>query len=88
MKRRFRQCVRGGWEVVEITRANLYKLFQEEDWGDERHYKEIRAWCDNTFPKDVWEGTFQPFNINSRGTKRFAFKHPKHATLFKLKWIA
>lgn len=87
MKRRFRYYARSGWEVVEVSRANLYKVFQEEDWGDEHHYKEIRTWCNDTFPKDSWEGTFQPYGSDTKGTKRFVFKHPKHATLFKLKWL-
>jgi hypothetical protein len=84
MKRRFRFYARKGWEVVEVSRANLYKWSEDDvDFGDTRHYKEIRTWCNDRFPKDSWEGTITHYN----GVKKFAFKNPKYATMFRLQWL-
>ncbi len=83
MKKRIRTLIRQyKWHVVELDRASLYKLFENTNtWGDEAHYKEIRAWCAKTFPKGSWEASFNP-NKN----KKFVFKEDKYVTLFKLKW--
>lgn len=84
MKKRIRQLVRkDNWQVVEVSRANLYKFFDNvEEWGNQAHYREIRSWCANTFPKGSWEASY------SHSTKKFVFKEDKHAMLFKLKWIS
>lgn len=83
MKKRIRKLIRqDNWQVVEIPRANLYKLFDNVDeWGNQKHYKEIRTWCANTFPKNSWEASL------GSNVKKFVFKEDKHAMLFKLKWI-
>lgn len=83
MKKRFRHYKRRGWEIVEIGRANLYKLYEDIDFGNHRHYVDMRTWCNDTFPKDSWEATIDR-TVN--GKKRFAFANPKYATLFRMKW--
>lgn len=84
MKKRFRYYARHGWDVVEVKRANLYKL-QEDDgeFGNRRHYDEMRLWCSKTFPKDSWQATI---DASYAGVKKFAFKEGKFATMFRLKW--
>ena len=84
MKKRFRHYARGGWTVVEVARANLYEWDGNgEGFGNERHYKEMRTWCNDRLPKDAWKATIYPTN----GVKKFAFQQPKHATMFRLKWL-
>lgn len=83
MKRRFRYYARQGWEVVEVNRANLYQWDGDgDDFGNDRHYKEMHSWCNNLLPQDAWTGTI----IHNSGIKKFAFKNPKYATMFRLKW--
>ena len=83
MKRRFRYYARQGWEVVKIDRANLYKWSESStDFGDDLHYKDMYRWCATHVPQDVWASTI----IVNNGVKKFAFKNPKYATLFRLQW--
>lgn len=83
MKRRFRYYARQGWEVVKVDRANLYKWSEGlTDFGDDLHYKEMHSWCAEHIPQDVWASTI---TVND-GIKKFAFKNPKYATLFRLQW--
>ncbi len=84
MKKRFRHYARHGWTLVEVGRANLYKLHEDDkEFGNGRHYIEMRSWCNNTFPKGSWEATLEkPYT----GKKKFVFKDPKYATLFRMKW--
>lgn len=84
MKKRFRFYARNGWEVVEVDRANLWQWDSDDKgFGNERHYKDMRSWCNQRLPKDSWEGTLGGAN----GVKKFAFRHPKHATMFRLQWL-
>ena len=83
MKKRFRYYARHGWDVVEVNRANLYKYKEDGEFGNKRHYVDMRTWCNDTFPKDSWEATL---DIGNRGIKKFAFKEGKFATMFRLKW--
>lgn len=83
MKRRFRYYARQGWEVVEVDRANLYDWSEDAvDFGNARHYKEMHNWCAKHVPQGVWASTI---TVND-GIKKFAFKNPKYATLFRLHW--
>jgi hypothetical protein len=95
MKKRFRKLVREGWHVVKLNRQNLWNYKQDssiyDDWGDEHHYRHIRSWCNNAFPKSEWEGRLLQNNqwSDSNGsviTKEFAFKNEKDKTMFILKW--
>lgn len=89
MKKRFRYFVRKGWKVVEVPRKNLYDYENDPvNFGNTKHYLEIRKWCDNMFPKDTWEGTLHSDNTMSHpGVKRFAFREHKYASMFILKWL-
>lgn len=83
MKTRIRKLIRQhNWQVVEVSRTNLYNLFESNggDWGDATHYKEVRTWCAKTFPKGSWEASL------GKNGKKFVFKEDKYAMLFKLKW--
>jgi hypothetical protein len=83
MKTRLRKLVRQyNWQVVEVSRTNLYNLFENNggEWGNMAQYKEVRAWCAKTFPKGSWEASL------GTHSKKFVFKEDKHAMLFKLKW--
>jgi hypothetical protein len=83
MKTRLRKLIRQhNWQVVEVSRTNMYKLFESTngDWGDFEHYKEVRSWCAKTFPKGSWEASL------GKNGKKFVFKEDKYAMLFKLKW--
>ena len=74
MKARIRTLVRSqGWTLVETRHVEF------------RTYREMRAWCKNTFPKDTWEGK-STSDIFSTGPKKFVFKRPSDATMFTLKW--
>lgn len=89
MKHRFRHYARNGWTVVEVPRANLYDVDKSEKFGNEKHYQDISNWCAKTLPQGTWVGTKHAFSGTDKpGTKRFAFKHPKYATLFTLKWLS
>ena len=84
MKKRFRHYARHGWDVVKIDRANLYKLYEDDgDFGNKRHYIDMRSWCNERFPKGSWEATL---DLSGRGLKKFAFKEGKFATMFRLTW--
>lgn len=83
MKKRFRYYSRQGWDVVEIGRANLYKLYEDELFGNQLHYRDMRTWCNDTFPKGTWEATI---DRSYEGKKKFVFKESKYATLFRMKW--
>lgn len=84
MKKRFRNYVRNGWDVVVVGRTNLYKLYEDDgEFGNHRHYKEMRTWCNDTFPKGSWQATL---DNGTSGLKKFAFKEGKFATMFRLKW--
>ncbi len=86
MKRRFRYFTRSGWYVAEVPRTNLY-MFGDEDWGNIRHYKEIREWCEQTFNPGTWESTLHGDSATIKpGVKRFAFQHETDRTMFLLKW--
>lgn len=90
MKFRFRNYVRQGWTVVEVPRQNLYDYNQhtQEEFGNRKHYQEICEWCAKNFSAGTWVATIHAFSGTDKpGTKRFAFKHPKHATLFTIKWL-
>jgi len=84
MKKRFRYYARNGWEVVEVDRANLYRWEDTgNSFGNDHHYNDMRTWCNQRLPKNVWEGTLG----GSSGVKKFAFKNPKHATMFRMQWL-
>jgi hypothetical protein len=83
MKKRFRYYARNGWDVVEVDRANLYKVYEDVFFGDDLHYRDMRTWCNDRLPKNSWEATRQP----NKGTKKFAFKNSKYATMFRLQWL-
>lgn len=95
MKHRFRNYMKKGWTVVEVNRKNLYgwnpsstTQSLDEKIGNQRHYLEMCRWCGDTFQEGTWAATMHAFNGNDRpGLKRFAFKNPKHATLFTIKWL-
>lgn len=90
MKFRFRNYVRQGWTVVEVPRQNLYEYdqYSQEDFGNRKHYQDICRWCAENFKDGSWVATIHAFSGTDRpGVKRFAFKHPKHATLFTIKWL-
>lgn len=90
MKHRFRNYVRQGWTVVEVPRQNLYdwdSQHTEAVFGNQKHYRDICAWCAKSFGDGAWVATMHPPNtLRETGVKRFAFKHPKHAMLFTIKW--
>ena len=87
MKRRFRNFLRSGWYEAEIPRANLYRWEDDPEWGNRRHYKEIREWCEQTFAPGPWESTLHGDTGTTRpGVKRFAFQHESDRTMFVLKW--
>lgn len=90
MKHRFRNYVRHGWTVVEVPRQNLYDYNQhtQEDFGNRKHYQEICKWCAKNFGDGSWVATIHAFSGTDKpGLKRFAFKSPKHAMLFTIKWL-
>ena len=82
--------MRQGWTVVKVPRKNLHGLgtATTEKIGNQKHYREICDWCGKNFGDGTWVATIHAFNGEDKpGTKRFAFKHPKHATLFTIKWL-
>jgi hypothetical protein len=84
MKRRFRYYFRQGWHSVKVERANLWNVQgTESDFGDQAHFDAMNAWCEKSFPKDAWVSRF----FNPMGGKEFAFKEPKYASWFRLKWL-
>lgn len=84
MKKRFRHYARNGWEVVEVSRANLYQWDGDgQGFGNDRHYQEMQEWCMNRLPKESWQSTL----LKSNGIKKFAFKAPRYATMFRLQWM-
>jgi hypothetical protein len=84
MKRRFRYYFRQGWHVIKVDRANVWNHDRDEaeDWGNLAQFKHINAWCEKTFPKDVWASRIS----GPDGSKEFAFLEEKHANWFRLKW--
>lgn len=95
MKHRFRNYMRLGWEVVEVPRRNLYGYtpysgysYTEEKLGNQKHYRELCEWCGKNFKQGTWTATIHAFSGTDKpGIKRFAFKTPSHATLFRMKWL-
>jgi len=88
MKRRFRYYIRQGWSIVEVPRTNLYDFEVSVDFGNMKHYKEIRTWCNERFAPNTWEGTMHGDSGTSKpGIKRFAFKNSEDATFFTLQWL-
>ena len=87
MKTRFRKYERSGWAVVEIPRSNLH------DWddhtaifGNDHHYHKLQLWCKERCPEGSWVSHKYGSNHPNSGIKRFAFKEPKFATMFRLQW--
>ena len=82
MKRRFRQLVRGGWYMAEVSRSKA-----RDEWTDEYHYHIMRTWCHDNVDKGEWEGSIHSNHGNPKpGTKRFVFKHQEDKLLFTLRW--
>ena len=87
--------MRMGWEVVEVPRKNLHgwdpshiRHSSEEKIGNQKHYQELCKWCGENFKPGTWAATIHAFSgADKPGIKRFAFKTPSHATLFRMKWL-
>jgi hypothetical protein len=62
---------------------------RDESWDgmnnavNKAHYAQLRSWCESTFPVSDFLSTM---HLQNRGIKRFAFRHAKYVTMFKLKW--
>lgn len=94
MKKRFRKYVRKGWHLAQVERKNLWNFNKsrtdKEQWGDEEHYRHLRAWCARTFAKNSWEGRLMPNAQWATGepvTKEFVFAHERDKLMFMLKWF-
>jgi hypothetical protein len=94
MKKRFRKYVREGWYLAQVERKNLWNFNKgrsdKEQWGDEEHYRHLRAWCAKTFAKNSWEGRLLPNAHWATGepvTKEFVFAHERDKLMFMLKWF-
>lgn len=70
------------WITVQVPRTNLYKWRTHTlSFGNHVHYEEIYKWCQTYFANCDWTS-----GVNDQGIKHFAFKDPKCATLFRLRW--
>lgn len=71
------------WHTVQLPRANLYK-YEDLFWGNQRHYEDLRLWCQNTFAPGTW---YSILDMDPEvGVKQFTFKNSHDRTLFILKW--
>lgn len=87
MKRKIRTLIKQGWHLAEVPRTNLYKIFDSNEWGDDRHFREICEWCNQTFESDAWYGSPVAHSGTPKpGIKRFVFKYERDRTMFLLKW--
>jgi hypothetical protein len=86
-RRRFRGHIREGWHIVDVPRKNLYDYSQSKDWGNSKHYKEIRTWCEQQFVDGNWDSRiFSGAGSSKPGIKQFAFKKAEDLLMFKLMW--
>jgi hypothetical protein len=84
MAKRFRYYFRQGWHVVNVDRANVWNWEKDnQEFGNDAHFKALNLWCEQSFPKDAWVSRYR----NWQGEKEFVFKEEKHANWFKLKWL-
>ena len=88
MKRRFRHYLRQGWHIARVPRMNLYDYAHSEEWGNDKHYREIRDWCSQQFNQRDWDSRlFAGSGTHAPGVKEFAFKNAEDLLMFKLKWV-
>jgi hypothetical protein len=86
-RRRFRTYIRDGWHIVDVPRKNLYDYTRSKDWGNSKHYKEIRTWCEQQFVDGNWDSRiFSSAGSSKPGVKQFAFKHQEDLLMFMLMW--
>lgn len=80
-----------GWTPVDVDsleiKWDMQYWYNDQDNKDNRvHYKEITEWCDQLIGKGNYASTLQNGSIK-HNVKRFIFKNPKHATLFRMRWL-
>lgn len=90
-----RQLVRKhGWTPVDVDAEHIdrlympsvYKTIVEEDNRNKLQYQEILDWCNRTAGPENFVSALQHGGA-WHNRKRFIFKHAKHATMFRLKWL-
>lgn len=77
-----------GWIPVDVDALKLKSNtpYQQNDDDNANHYKEILEWCNRFVGKGNYLGVMQ-YGSERHNVKRFIFKNPKHATMFRLKWL-
>lgn len=77
--------MRQGWTIVAIPKVDNIDYRID---SNAKHFQEMNEWCNKYIPYSAWKSTIHaPSGNLAPGLKRFAFKEPKYATLFALKWL-
>lgn len=77
------------WTRVIVDNSEIdWNMIYLKSYVDENkvHYKEIVEWCEQTVGPGNYVCTLQSGSWR-HGKKQFVFKHAKHATMFRLKWL-
>lgn len=88
MKHTFRNLIRREkWALVEI------EPLKDADWYstgvelNRQDFIKMRNWCEQTFHQEVFAASLNSDHGNPRrNLKKFAFKNPADATMFRLRW--
>ena len=76
-----------GWTPVSVDALKIaWDGKWWEDKEDKDHYRQIVEWCDELIGKENYVSVLQD-GTSAHNVKRFVFKYPKHATLFRMRWL-